>query len=151
MELEPIEQECLRFLGESQQPLVPLDRLMMELHRTFPGVNIPEELLLQFLRSHQDVVVLEGLGNLGPVTEEDFAEAGFYMGPRVVLRSRVPASRDLSVHLLEQMNALETLLAKMLESARQGRNPVRAEAVEKALIQLSELRARLRRYLGLDT
>ncbi|HOQ91154.1 MAG TPA: hypothetical protein PLX03_13515, partial [Candidatus Hydrogenedentes bacterium] len=65
MELERIESECLQLLGESPQPLVPLDRLLHELRRAFPQANLPEDMLLRFLRSHQDVVVLEGLGNLG--------------------------------------------------------------------------------------
>lgn len=150
MELERIEQECLRLLGESSQPLVPLDRLMAELRRTFPDANLPEELLLQFLRSHQDVVVLEGLGNLGPVTEQDFAEVGYYMGPRLVLRSRVPGPRELGAHLLEQMNTLETLLARSLDAARQNQDRKRAETVEELLIRLGELGTRLRRHLGID-
>lgn len=150
MELERIEQECLRFLSESSQPLVPLDRLMTELRRVFPDTNLSEDLLLRFLRSHQDVVVLEGLGNLGPVTEQDFAEAGYYMGPRLALRSRIPGPRELGMHLLEQMNTLETLLARALDAARQDQDRMRADVVAETLIRLGELRARLRRHLGVD-
>ncbi|HOJ67874.1 MAG TPA: hypothetical protein PK379_01775 [Candidatus Hydrogenedentes bacterium] len=148
MQLEQIESECLRLLGASPQPLVPLHGLMLELRKAFPNADLREDLILQFLRSHQDVVVLEGLGNLGPVTEQDFAEAGYYMGPRVVLRSRVPGPRDLSAHLLEQMNVLETLLAKALDAAREQKAPKRIEAVEQAMIRLGELRARLQRHMG---
>jgi len=151
MELERIESECLRLLGESPQPLVPLDRLLHELRRAFPQVNLPEDVLLRFLRSHQDVVVLEGLGNLGPVTAQDFADAGYYMGPRAVLRSRIPGPRELGAHLLEQMNGLETLLARAMDAARQEKDVKRTAALEDAMIRLGELRARLQRHLGGET
>lgn len=138
MNLEDIEQKCFNFLQQSSNPLVPLTTLLRHLWQDEACGELSEPELLSFLRNHELFRVVE-LEETDPTLIEDMTEAGIPLGPRVVLKSRIPAKAELSEMIQEQLAAMMQALGKALQEARQQGDEAAQAQIEEVLERTQNL------------
>lgn len=139
--LEEIEQRCLKYLMESGNPFVPVDTLLRFLQRRdeFPGLDEAE--LIRFLRHHELFHVVDPL----PLTDDpgavrELEQAGFLPRPRVVLVTRIPSARDVKTGMLEELGRMLEALSAALDEARLQRDRDKARTL-RTLIRRAEVLA----------
>ena len=151
MYLERVEELCLRYLGQAVNPLVPVAKLHAYLVRE-DAENAPSPAaLLDFLRRHADIIVLDGPGDDAPVTEAGFAEAGFMMGPRAMIKTRVPSREQMRAMMIEQVDEMREKLRDALEDAWKHGDGALVARAEEAARRAEALRARLLRFGQAET
>jgi hypothetical protein len=145
MNLERVEELCLRYLGQAVNPLVPVAKLHAYLVRedAEQAPSVPR--LLDFLRHHAEIVVLEGPGEEDPVGADGFAAAGFMMGPRAMAKTRVPSREQMLAMMYEQIDEMREKLDTALEDARQAKDTQFIAQVEGAIGRSEELRTKIQR------
>jgi len=114
MNLELVEQRCLKYLERAATPMVPLRTLLAHLRQDEKFADVSEQDLLSFLRKHEQVHVIEADANTDPEQAQAMAESGFSQGPYIILRTRVPTKAEMAALIQEQ---LEKMIAA-LEGAR---------------------------------
>lgn len=144
MNLEEIEQRCLKYLMEVSTPFVPVETLLRFLQRKGEFPDVTEAQLVEFLRKHELFRVIEPL----PPTEDpeatrELAEAGFIPRPRVVLVTRMPTARDLKAGMQEELGRMMEALAAALEEARLKRDRGKAKNLRALLRRAGELQERI--------
>jgi len=145
MNLERVEELCLRYLGQAVNPLVPVSKLHAYLVRE-DGENAPAmAALLDFLRHHAEIVVLEGLGGEDPVGIQEFAAAGFMMGPRAMVKTRIPSRAQLIGMMLSQVEEMRGNLNSALEEAKRTKNEELTRQVEEVIQRSEEIREKIQR------
>lgn len=135
MNLEKLEQVCLAYLSQATNPLTPIRALHAHCKRDEDFAQLTERELIEFLRPHEEVTILEGPAPGEAVDSGMFAEAGIEMGPRAILRQRMPAARDLILMMDQQLD----VMLKTLEDAQEQ---AERDGEESRLAQLSIARAR---------
>lgn len=142
MNLELLEQTCLKYLSESQQPIVPVEVLLEFCRRTPALAQAGREILVQFLRDHEEVEFLPA-----PAAADDdpagaglLAAAGMAVGDRAVLKRRVPTQRELYAHMALQ---LEDMRATLQETLRQAEGTPREASLRAAIERVDLLTERL--------
>lgn len=145
MNLERVEELCLRYLGQAVNPLVPVEKLHAYLEREDAEQAPTMPRLLNFLRHHAEIIVLEGPGEDDPVGTEGFAAAGFMMGPRAMAKTRVPSREQMFAMMFEQIDEMREKLDSALESAREAKNAGLVAQLEGAIRRSEELRAKIQR------
>jgi hypothetical protein len=145
MNLERVEELCLRYLGQAVNPLVPVAKLHAYLVREDADKAPSMAALLDFLRHHAEIVVLEGPGAGDPVDERRFAAAGFMMGPRAMVKTRVPSRAQMRAMMCEQVDEMREKLKTALEGAWKDGDKALVAQVEEALWRSEELRAKIER------
>ncbi len=145
MNLERVEELCLRYLGQAVNPLVPVAKLHAYLVRedAEQAPSIPR--LLDFLRHHAEIIVLDGPGDEDPVGADGFAAAGFMMGPRAMVKARVPSRAQMFAMMFEQIDEMREKLNTALESALEAKDGELVAQVEEAIRRSDELRAKIQR------
>ena len=146
MNLERVEELCLRYLGQAVNPLVPVAKLHAYLVREDAEQAPDMDRLLDFLRHHAEIVVLEGPGQEDPVGADTFSAAGFMMGPRAMVKTRVPSRAQMLAMMFEQLDEMREKLDTALETARQARDGELVGLVERAIRRSDELRAKVQRF-----
>ena len=138
MSLESIETRCLNYLRQAANPLVPVRTLLAHCLREEPASGITEQVLLDFLRAHGEVIVLEGPGaeDLPGGAGEDAAAVA---GPRALLKARKPDPGTVLLLLREQMSMVCAVLDRMAPEADQETDPVRRAAFEMLKARAEEL------------
>jgi hypothetical protein len=145
MNLERVEELCLRYLGQAVNPLVPVVKLHAYLVREDAEQAPSMSRLLDFLRHHAEIIVLDGPGEGDPVGAEGFAAAGFMMGPRAMVKTRVPSRAQMLAMMFEQIDEMRERLDTALESAREARNAALVAQVEEAIRRSEDLRMKIQR------
>jgi hypothetical protein len=145
MNLERVEELCLRYLGQAVNPLVPVAKLHAYLVREDAEQAPSMPRLLDFLRHHAEIIVLDGPGEEDPVGADGFAAAGLMMGPRAMVKTRVPSRAQMLAMMFEQIDEMREKLDAALESARQSKDAEFLEQVEDAIRRSEELREKVRR------
>lgn len=148
MSLEALEEICLAYLRQSENPLVPLPHLYAHCIETTQGTCAvtPEE-LLSFLRKHNDVLVLENPAGQLAINEDQFLESGILMGTRAILKTRMPSETELkSVFKLQLLEMLQQLERALTHATEQG-NSDRAAEIQNKINQSHTL---LKRFTALD-
>lgn len=129
MQIGRLEEVCLELLRDAENPLVPVGALYQHCIRDRDiGESLTETALLQFLRDHIDVVVVDGVDMDAPVTAEEFGLAGIDMGPRALLKSRMPTREELKKMFRMQLAQMrETLLDALARAKERGEKDRMAE------------------------
>lgn len=118
--MEALEQQCLTYLGDAKAPIVPVTTLLEFCRRTESLAHVSQDTLLSFLRGHADIEVLEGPTPEEQLSAEMLGQAGVAMGPRAVLKQRIPTKRELHAHMAVQLQAMREALAKAEAAAGPG-------------------------------
>ena len=147
MNLEKIEEKCLHYLGQASNPLVPVDTLLAFCQRDPECGRLERQELLDFLRPHAEIQVLEGLDMGAAIDPETFQAAGINLGQRAILRSRVPAREEISEMLYEQLKDMTDVLVESLNQAKKTRDAARVAELEIALQKSEALRAKMNKLL----
>ena len=78
-----------------------------------------EQDLLDFLREHELFQVIESpTGALGDEASQKLKEAGFNVGPSVILITRIPSARELAAQFDAQIEVLVGALQRALGEAQ---------------------------------
>ena len=96
MNLEQMEQQCINYLSQVSNPLVPVDNLLRHLWQEEEFAGLTRQDLLSYLRKHEMVTVVDPERDEDPERVRDLSEAGLASGPRVILKSRTPTKAEMS-------------------------------------------------------
>lgn len=146
MGLAQIERVCLEFLRRTTNPLVAVETLHEACARE--GAAISPEELLAFLRNHVDVLVVEGTGENDPLSPADFLDAGINMGPRAILKKRLPSRAEMTDMLQQQLQQMRFHLREALDKARENNDTDAVRDIENALRRGEELERKIRGFSG---
>jgi len=140
MNLEALERECLNYLRDVSNPLVPISARRRRLRPTAQHAGADENELLDFLRTHDEVRVIEE----DPEGEAEYAEAGIPLGPRAILKLRVPTTAEMADAVGGQMARMaESLQGALAEAEREG-DAAKAVKVRAMLARTEELQQRFK-------
>ncbi len=131
MNLERVEELCLNYLGQSSNPLVPLNTLLEHCRRDPLCAQLQEKELSEFLKHHELVHVVEA-PEVETQDAEFFAGMGIITGPRAILKGRFPSREEIAATLQEHLTRMTDALAAALEEAQ------REEFEPEAIRQLKE-------------
>lgn len=140
MNLEALERECLNYLRGVSNPLVPISALLRRLRQDEDLSSVDENELLDFLRNHDEVRVIEEDAD----REAEYADAGIPLGPRAILKLRVPTTTEMAGAVGDQMTRMaESLQAALAEAERNG-DAAKAVKVREMLARTEELQQRFK-------
>lgn len=140
MSLEQLETTCLDYLAEVKNPVVPVD-ILLEFCRRQPALaQASRAVLLEFLRNHEDVQVLEA-----PTPEEiagaqELLGTSIPMDERAVLKRRIPTQREM--HALMALQ-LQEMKATLENATGETEDPERRAELERAVARTEQLLQRL--------
>ncbi len=147
MQIERVEELCLRLLSECENPLMSVRALYEQCVATDGvGEALTEDALLQFLRGHADIMVVEGVDTDAPVDAAAFDMAGIVMGPRAILKNRVPTRDEMKEMFGMQIAAMRENLLNALERAKKNNNDVAIREIEAALEHTDTINERLQEF-----
>jgi hypothetical protein len=138
--LEAIEQKCLKFLKQTTNPLVSVKTLQAHLDQDPETTGMSTKELVAFLKWHELFRVLEP-GNV-PAPEE-LTQLLLGEGPFVILDTRVPTQEQVMAEMTRQLDALIESLVKALDQARVQDDQDRGRQVIQVLSRAQNLRAKL--------
>lgn len=119
--LEHVEQRCLKHLMQVANPLVPIAALMAHLQDDEECRGVSERDLTDFLRKHELFRVMDP-GDL--VGDEE-------AGPRVILVTRIPTAPEIASKMKEEMRKMtEALAAAHAEAVKNGDTETLAKIAE---------------------
>lgn len=145
MNLEFIEQECVRHLSQTENPVVPVATLLLRLKQHPECSGLAEAELVGFLRKHPLFRVLDPPGDADNAGwKEDLLEAGVETGPRVILQSRIPTNAEMGVLIEHNLGQMTEALEKALEEAIRGGRVETQRRIQEMLDRSNELRRRFR-------
>jgi len=142
MNLERIEQECLSYLTQVANPLVPIPTLMAHINEDDECRGVSERDLTDFLRKHELFRVFDPDF---PETDSDAAaewsSGGIAAGPRVILVTRIPTQSEMLAAISDQIEKMnEALVRAQAEAAENGDTEVHE--------RISEILTRTRALAG---
>lgn len=144
-DFERIEHRMLSYLRQTANPLVPVEKLYEHMKRDPVCAELNMATLLDLLRTHGETMLFEAALSEAGVSQEEFAAAGILMGPRAILKERMPSKREMEVMLVGQVQEMQRQLQRALEQARDAQ---RAQALRRALSRADALQERLTRMLA---
>ena len=147
MNLEKIEEKCLNYLAQASNPLVPVDTLLAFCQRDPECGKLSRQDLLDFLRPHAQIQVMEGVDMGGAIDPQTFAAAGINMGQRAILNTRVPSREEIAEMLFEQLRDMTDLLVDSLTQAKAAKDTERIVQLELALQKSEALRLKMNKLL----
>jgi hypothetical protein len=147
MNLETVEEKCLAYLRQAPNPLVPVDMLLEFCRRDPECGKLERQELLDFLRPHELVKVVEGPEEGEEIGQDTFGEAGINMGPRVILNSRVPTKEQMADMIAAQMRNMTEMLVEALDLARKAKDEAHIQELETALQKSEALRQKMNKLL----
>ena len=147
MNLEKIEEKCLHYLSEASNPLVPVEKLVEFCQRDPECGKLDRQELLDFLRPHELIEVMEGPEMGAVIDQDDFARAGINMGQRAILKTRYPAKEEMAEMLFEQLKDMTDVLVEALNQAKKQDDTHRVAQLEEALQKSEALRVKMNKML----
>ena len=108
------------------------------------GASISRDELLAFLRNHADVLVVDGAGENDPLSVADLQDAGIHLGPRAILKLRLPSRAEMSDMLQQQLQQMRFHLREALDKARENKDMDAVRDIEAALRRGEELERKMR-------
>jgi hypothetical protein len=144
-DFERIEHRMLNYLRQSANPLVPVEKLYAHMKRDPACHELTEAALLELLRAHGETMLFEGLPRDAGIGAEDFAAVGILMGPRAILKERMPSKREMEVMLVGQVQEMQRQLQRALEKTR---DTEKIRALRAALARADALQQRIARMLA---
>ncbi len=146
MILERVEERCLEYLAQTTNPLVSVGVLLEVCQRDEGGRDLDLPVLLDFLRAHAEIDVLDGPTEEERVSPGAFSQAGIEMGPRAILKTRIPAPRDMLGMLAAQIQTMKDVLGKALANT-EGEADARTEKLREALLRAEALETKFRQSM----
>ncbi|MCX5769781.1 MAG: hypothetical protein NTZ09_05860 [Candidatus Hydrogenedentes bacterium] len=143
MNLELVEQRCLKYLEQTASPLAPLRTLLAHLWKDEQLADVSEQDLLSFLRKHEQVHVIEADESTDPEQAEAMAEAGFSQGPYIILRTRVPTKSEMASLIQDQLEKMTATLEGALNEAINSGDAENQRRVQELLEKSQEFREKL--------
>jgi hypothetical protein len=144
MSIERVETICREFLLQSETPLVSVSQLYQHcIAEEAVRDVLTEEALLNFLRGHADVVVVEGVEEDAPVARNEFDRVGLVMGPRAILKSRMPTRDEMKNMFQMQLEVMRDALMQVLKHAKESQDASRIAEIEQALENTDSIGERL--------
>lgn len=141
--MEEIESLCLEFLKHAANPLTPIETLYQVCEeKGQTGMTLND--LVTFLRNHSAVLVVDGPGSQAPVRVEEFAEAGIIMGPRAILKSRIPSKSEMREMMVQQLEHMQEQLLHALKRAEAKQDRKAEKEIEIALQRAKLLEKRIK-------
>lgn len=141
--LEQVEARCIKYLGDAKSPLVSLSVLLKYCQRDPLCARITREQLLEFLRAHERIHVMESLQPSSGIPLEDFTAAGIDMGERAVLDERIPSRKELGAIMGQQARDMREALQRAAETAAAAKDTARETAIQQAIERADVLIAKL--------
>lgn len=148
MQLEKLEERCLNYLGAAANPLAPVTALLEHCRRDADFAELTEKQLLDFLRPHALIQVVDTPNALGNVRTDALAAAGIDTGPRVILKMRMPGAREMSQIMEQHLQHLAEVLTVALAKAGNNMEAERIAELNAALARAQALRERLQEWKG---
>jgi len=147
MNLEKIEERCLSYLRQASNPLVPARTLLEFCQRDPECGKLEFKGLVDFLRPHELIQVVDGPNDDESVDVETFEAAGIIMGPRVILKSRIPTRDQMTDMLSSQVQNMTSVLVEALELAKQKGDAAHIAELEAALEKSEVIRQKMNSLL----
>jgi hypothetical protein len=144
MSLEHLEERCLKYLEQAEIPLVPVATLLDVCKREEDGAGCTNEMLMGFLSNHELIQIMPGVAEADAIGTGDFAQAGFDMGPRAILKARMPNQSEMLVLLAQQVQAMQEVLGRTMKELEGSGDTARMAPLQSALHRASELEERLK-------
>ena len=127
---------------------MPVHALVEHCRRGETGLEIAAPELLDFLKRHEDVQVVDGPAEVEPVSGDMFRAAGIEMGPRAILKTRVPDAQELARMMREQLDGMAQVLEKALSQAAEKGDDDACARLRDALERTHTIRARMEQFLS---
>lgn len=143
MNLERVEELCLRHLAQATNPLVPLEKLLAACQRDPDLAGLTLRALLDFLRPHAEIEVVDGMQRDEAGMPDLLAAAGIQMGPRAILKKRMPTANQLKEMLAMQVANMVEALDTARELAVSAGDWERIEEIDEALARAKTLSSRV--------
>jgi len=144
--LEAVETECVRYLRQVANPIVPLHTLLRHLWQEDQFEAVTEPDLLGFLREHELFYVYECTAD-EPDQYKRLEEAGILTGPRVILKDRMPTQTQMTLMMQAELDSMTTALNNALETAEQAGNAEASKRIREILARAEKLREDSRKLL----
>ena len=118
MRLERVEEICLDCLRQTMNPLTPVV-LLYEKCIADPQIGdaLTQDALMQFLRGHADIMVVDGLEEDDPMLGLAVASQTIETGPRAILKTRIPTRAEMADMMRQQIDDMREQLHNALEKA----------------------------------
>lgn len=102
---------------------------------------------MAFLRNHGEVLVIEGPDESLPVALSDFSQAGINMGPRIILKERIPSRDEMTDMMRQQLEHMRLHLGHALDKARANNDLDAVRDIEAALERSARLEEKMGHFL----
>ncbi|MCK5863147.1 MAG: hypothetical protein KAH38_11720 [Candidatus Hydrogenedentes bacterium] len=143
MSIERVEEVCLKALRQAVNPLMPVSMLFQKCEEEKVSGVLTEDLLLEFLREHADIVVVDGINDTDPVDCGKFDPAGVMMGFRAILKKRMPTHDEMKDMFQMQLEQMRSNLLQAMETAKENKDTRAIKEIEAAIENTSSLGERL--------
>ncbi|MBI2432063.1 MAG: hypothetical protein HYV26_04260 [Candidatus Hydrogenedentes bacterium] len=143
MNLERVEELSLGYLRQSPEPVVPLEVLLTHCQHDEICRHLTRKELEEFLGRHPEVLLLSGPGGEGVPEVDMLEEAGVDLGPRAILRARIPPRQEMKAMILQQLDQMQLALNGALSMAQEHGDRERAVGVMQAIQRAAELRQKI--------
>lgn len=143
MNLELVEQRCLKYLEQASNPLAPLRTLLAHLWKDEELADVSEQDVLSFLRKHDQVYVIEADADSDPEQAQAMADAGFSQGPYIILRTRIPTKSEMALLIQGQLEKMVGALEKALDEAINSGDGESQRRIHELLEKSQEFREKL--------
>lgn len=147
MNLERVEELCLRHLEQASNPLVPVDKLLEVCQRDPDLQALTLRTLLEFLRPHGDIEVVDGVQQNEHGMPDLLAAAGIQMGARAILKRRMPTPDQLKEMLVLQIATMVEALDVARKEADHVGDAERVEQIDEALARAKTLSGRVEKMV----
>lgn len=143
MNLEALEQACLKYLQQTKNPLVPVRTLLNHVQLKPQCREVSEPELLAFLRKHELFKVVDAPSERDPEEEAELESLGLVTGPRVILVTRVPTPTEIAAIITEQMSSMTDALYRALAEATETGDVEACNQINEVLQRAAQLQKKI--------
>lgn len=140
--LETIEQRCLSYLEQVNNPLARLDALHEFLTKGESAIRLTQGELKDFLVKHERFRIIEPL-ELPQEDDTVSVEPGLAACPYVILETRLPSEREMATMMLDQLNDMHQALGVAHDEAQNKHDTARMNSLQRTLERLQQLKNKL--------
>ena len=137
MQLEDIEEQTLIYLEQTSNPLVSFEQLHAHLASDAPADALSPSRLMDFLRGHDRVKVME---SPFPDPSGALAAEGLLGGVHLILAERVPTADQLTALFVTQLDQMGEALTFALTEAREANDEEREKSILQVLNRVSNMK-----------
>lgn len=142
--LEKIEQICLTILAEEPRAWVPFSYLVERCKSVLNEEKLNEQMLLDFLNSHPEIMVMEPFGENSSEFKALIGNSKVKIEPVVILKKRLPRTSDLLDWFRKRLDELVQTLSSLAENEK---NEMKRESTYKILHKATELKCKIEKML----